>query len=56
MVIAYTGIPHAQLKQIQPGDVNYSAAHVLVASRRKGQAPSSEPSRSSLMACPPSGP
>lgn len=36
MVLAYTGIPHAQLIQIQPDDVNLTTATVAVAGRRKG--------------------
>jgi integrase len=37
MVIAYTGIPHAQLAKIQLGDFNAKAGTVIVHGRRKGQ-------------------
>lgn len=36
MVIAATGIPHAQLQQIQPEDVNLKAGTVAVQGRKKG--------------------
>lgn len=37
MVIAYTGIPHAQLAQIRPEHVNFTAGTVIVHGRKKGQ-------------------
>jgi integrase len=36
MVIAYTGIPHAQLKRITVGDVDFRAKTVRVEGRKKG--------------------
>lgn len=36
MVLAFTGIPHKQIKTIKPEHVDYTAKHVLVAGRRKG--------------------
>ncbi len=37
MVLAYTGIPHAQIQTITAADVNVKAATVAVAGRRKGK-------------------
>jgi len=35
-VIAYTGIPHAQVMQIREGDLNWAEPSVLVRARKKG--------------------
>lgn len=37
MVLAYTGIPHAQIAKIEPGHVNPAAKTVIVHGRKKGQ-------------------
>ena len=36
-LIAYTGLPHKQIKQLRPQDVNLRAGTLIVSARRKGK-------------------
>ena len=36
-LIAYTGLPHKQIKQLRPQDVNLRAGTMIVSARRKGK-------------------